>query len=145
MAVSSEVCKPAADGVILRNPVDFMDFSFLSLGDDESEVADIKSRSSLDSSIPPTPASAVPSEYKTPLTSRPQTPSHTTDPASAATVFVTAPSSPTHADTHEAGPMILGQLVPMPTVVCSEAKQYYPLWSACDMWTSVWCSWTLIC
>lgn len=140
---------PADEDALLRNPVEFVDFTFLQEDDEEGDdeegepVAETGPQLALDHhSRSSSPASV----YVTPAASRSQTPDHTSEVVlcpSPATVFVTAPSSPTSAPNAHAGhsgPMLGQRLPPCRTVDYLEEKTYYPLWSSCDTWTVVWCS-----
>ncbi|KAI0688111.1 hypothetical protein C8T65DRAFT_746770 [Cerioporus squamosus] len=127
MVATAEECTPADMDAILRNPVDYMDFSFLGHSEEESELEEATGSSGQDSSIPPppSPTSVACLVYATPPTSRLQSPSCIPKSeccSSPVTVFVTAPSSPMYA-------------APLRTCNCSGARQYYPLWSS---WTLVW-------
>ena len=148
-AAEPSIRTPADEDALLRNPVDYVDFTFLQEDDEEGDdeegelVAGTGPQLALDHhSRSSSPASV----YVTPAASRSQTPDHTSEVVlcpSPATVFVTAPSSPTSAPNEHAGhsgPMLGQRLPPCRTIDYLEEKTYYPLWSYCETWTVVWCS-----
>ncbi|RPD59004.1 hypothetical protein L226DRAFT_572383 [Lentinus tigrinus ALCF2SS1-7] len=136
-------CTPADEDELLRNPIEFMDFSFLKDGEGESQQEARGAQqpgTDHDSSTPSSPASSV---YVTPSTSRPQTPDCTAEAdhcLSPATVFVTAPSSPTRTTTEEY--VEHADAVPrrgQSSSLTDQARRFYPLWFTCDtslVWSS---------
>ena len=140
---------PADEDALLRDPVEFVDFTFLKEDDEEVElVTETGAQRALDHDLNSrcsSPAS-VTSAYMTPSASRSQTPDHTSEVVlcpSPETVFVTAPSSPTSAPVAHAGhsgPMLGKRLPRGRTVDYREERTYYPLWSSCETWTIVWCT-----